>query len=434
MYQLELEKRGIPTVTIVTSDFIGLAEAIMRGSGTEGMSFVVVPHPIGGKSEEGVLAKVDAAFPEILRKATEWKPKRKLPTSEPPYPAERFKFSGNVEEVNKLFFERGYSLGLPLIPPTPESVKSMLKGTKHSPDEVLWAIPPRKGVLTVELVATHAVMAGCKPEYIPLLLAIVEAMKDPKFDWATQTVTTNPTFPLFIVNGPIVNELGIGYAEGAAGGWYHPNVSIGYFVNLIGGIVGGSKPPSPGKSTLGQPGNIVAMVIGENIYAVPSWEPLNVERGYSSETNTVTAIAVEGISNINIAAPRTAKGILDVVAIEMATIGRNNVVMWRGRPGEDAVLLLSPQNAEVIANEGWSKKDVKQYLFEHANIPYEKWWTNVREVYHKDPWYARFGPGDIVPILESPDDLIVAVAGGAGCHNQYLSGFLTDGVVTKPIG
>jgi len=404
----------------------------MKGGGVGDMAFVAVPHPVGGTSPEAVRSKADAAFPEILRAATQWKPAAKLPPSQAPYPAQRFKLKGTVEDVNRVFFEKGWSLGLPIVPPTPEAVSRMLKGTNRHGGEILWEVPPRGGALTVELLATHAVMAGCKPEYMPLLIAIVEGMKDPKFNWAGQTTTTNPTFPLIIVNGPIVKKLGIACGAGAAGGGYQANVSIGYFVNLIGDIVGGSKAPSPDKSTLGQPGNIVATVVGENTDALPSsWKSLNEERGYGAETSTVTLFPVEGQRNMNIAQPDTAKGILDVVAIEMETLGPNNTVLDRGK-GTDVALLVCPQHAATIARDGWDKNRIRQFLFDNARIPYEKWKLNLRAVHFGIPWYAKFGPGDLVPVVDSPENIIVVVAGGEGTHSQYFSGF-GPAAVTRPV-
>ena len=415
---------GKPTVTLATSDFIGLARSTMKGSGVGDMPFVVVPHPLGGISKEEVRAKAEAAFPGILKAATQWEATAKLPPPMLPYPAERFKFKGTVEDVNTLFFEKGWSLGLPLIPPTPERVASMLKGTSHKPDEILWKVPPRKGALTVELLATLGVMAGCKPEFMPLLIAIVEAMKETVFDWAGQTTTTNPTYPLIIVNGPIVRELGIASGQGAAAGGYHPNVSIGYFVNLLGDIVGGSKAPEPDKSTLGQPGNIVATVIGENVSALPKgWKPLSEERGLGQDTSAVTLVSIEGSRNMNIAQPDKASWILDIIAVEMQTLGPNNTVLYRGKGETDVVLLLCPQHADVMGKEGWSKERVQGYLFEKARIPYDRWMLNVRTVYSKDPWYTKFKSGDPVPVVDSPKNILVGVSGGAGTHSVYFSGF-----------
>jgi hypothetical protein len=268
---------------------------------------------------------------------------------------------------------------------------------------------------------------------MPLLIALVEAMREPVFEWAAQAVTTNPVFPLVIVNGPIVKDLGIACGQGAAGGGYHPNVSIGYFINLIGDIVGGSKSPSPDKTTLGQAGNIIATVVGENADFLPHrWEPLNIERGFSRETSTVTIAGVEGMRNMNIAQPDTAKGILDIVAIEMETVGTNNAVLYRGSGTGDVVLLLCPQHAAIISKEGWSKKQVRQYLFDNARIPYERWKLNLRAHHLKDPWYTSFVNGDMIPVVDGPNNIIIAVVGGVGTHSQYLSGFSRPSV-TRPI-
>jgi len=420
-------------VTIVTSDFLGLAQATIKGYGVGDMPFVSTPHPVGGISKEEVRAKADAAFPEILKAATQWTPKGKIPPMQKPYPAGRLKFKGTIEDVNRLFGEKGWSLGLPFIPPTPERVAKMLQGTTRKPDEVLWEVPPRKGSLTVELLATHAVMAGCKPEYMPLLIALIEAMKETDFDWAGQTTTTNPTYPLIIVNGPIVKELGIAYGQGAAGAGFLPNVSIGYFVNLIGDIVGGSKAPDPDKTTLGQPGNIVATVVGENVAALPkNWLPFSVEKGFSPETSTVTVVSIETPRNMNIAQPDTAAGVLNVMATEMETLGPNNTVLYRGAGAADVVLMLCPQHAAVIGKEGWSKEKVKEFLFEKARIPYERWMMNVRSVYAKDPWYTKFRPGDLVPVVDGAKNILVFVSGGAGAHSMYYSGFGRP-AVTKEI-
>jgi hypothetical protein len=157
-----------------------------------------------------------------------------------------------------------------------------------------------------------------------------------------------------------------------------------------------------------------------------------MEKGFSRETSTVTIEGVEGMRNMNIAQPDTARGILDVVAIEMETIGANNAVLSRGSGKGDVVLLLCPQHATIISREGWSKEQVRQYLFDNARIPYERWKLNLRAFHFKDPWYTRFMNGDMVPVVDGPDNIIIAVAGGVGTHSQYLSG-LGRPSVTKPI-
>ncbi len=124
----------------------------------------------------------------------------------PAYPAERVSVKGGAEELNKLFFAKGWSLGLPVVPPTPDRVKEMLTGTSLKPDYVIGKVPPRMGALTVELAAAHAVMAGCKPAYMPVLIAALRAMLDPRANWRGATTTTGTTSLLVIVNGPIVQR------------------------------------------------------------------------------------------------------------------------------------------------------------------------------------------------------------------------------------
>ena len=187
---------GVPTVTIVTDQFVTLARGTQKSQGLTDMCFVTVPHPIGMLPKEQVDAKVDAAFGDIVKAATQWQPvKEKEAAQESPYPAKTFKFTGTYADVNKLFAKRKWSLSLPIIPPTVDRVREMLKGTKHAPSEVLWVVPPRQGMLTVELVAVLGVMAGAQPEHMPLLLATIDAMKAPEAAWRGTSPPPRPRAP-----------------------------------------------------------------------------------------------------------------------------------------------------------------------------------------------------------------------------------------------
>ena len=234
---------GVPTVTIVTDQFVTLARGTQKSQGLTDMCFVTVPHPIGMLPKEQVDAKVDAAFGDIVKAATQWQPvKEKEAAQESPYPAKTFKFTGTYADVNKLFAKRKWSLSLPIIPPTVDRVREMLKGTKHAPSEVLWVVPPRQGMLTVELVAVLGVMAGAQPEHMPLLLATIDAMKAPEAAWRGTSTTTAPTSPLIVISGPIVEKLKLNAGTGTAGGENPVTNALGYFVNLVGDVVGGSVP------------------------------------------------------------------------------------------------------------------------------------------------------------------------------------------------
>ena len=420
MNQIDLEKLGIPTVTIVTGPFIGDAKASALGVGMPDMALVVVPHPMGGISLGAVHEKAEVAFPEILKAATQWKPGiTELPRLKSPYPAEKFRLTGSYFEVNRLFFEKGWSNGLPIVPPTSELVEAMLKGTSHLPDEVLWEVPPRCGILTIELVAVHAVMAGCKPEYMPVLLAALDGLRSDKMSWRSAATTTHPSSPLIIVNGPIRKELDIAYGTGAAGGWYHPNVSIGYALNLICDIVGGAKPPNVDKTTLGYPGNIIATVIGENEDANP-WEPYHVEKGYRKTDNILT-VTVGGPSvNWQDHASPNIEQVMRIAADTVNYPGQDGSCYrtpdmgWGG----DVFLILGEEFASLLKMEGWTKDAIRKFIFENGRHSIGQLQADCVKIAEK-----RLGrkvtPDTLVPACDNPEQIQIIVSGGMGKHSQY---------------
>ncbi len=204
-----MEKLGIPSVTVATEPFLTLAKAVAAAEGVSNACFVTLPRPLGMVPEAQVMKKAEDAFPEVLRMLTDWQPSAGVTEGKAAYPAEKFEFTGTTEEVNRLFFSRGWSLGLPIIPPTSKQVSEMLTGTKRKPDEVLGQIPPKMGTLTVELAAVHAAMAGCRPQYMPILIAALEAFLAPEVNWRGSLSTTGTTQFLIMVNGPIIKETGI---------------------------------------------------------------------------------------------------------------------------------------------------------------------------------------------------------------------------------
>ena len=264
------------------------------------MCFVTVPHPLGMISKEEVNAKVDAAFDDIVKAATAWTPaKEKQDAQVKPYPAKRFKFSGTYADVNDMFQKRKWSLSLPIVPPTVDKVAAMLKGTKRDPAEVLWVVPPRQGMLTVELVAALGVMAGAKPEHMPLLIATVEAMAEPDAAWRGPTTTTAATVPVFFISGPIIEKLKLNPGTGTAGGENPVTNALGYFVNLVGDVVGGSVPPNFDKSTHGSSADLVAMVFTENAKENPWKTTYAEEAGFKPSDSIVTHFSAY-LGNANI--------------------------------------------------------------------------------------------------------------------------------------
>jgi hypothetical protein len=429
--QSKLEKERIPTLTIATTAFSELATATTAVTGVPGMSFVIVEHPMGGISREQIRAKADAAFPEILKMSAEWRPQpTKFSSPKPLYPAEKFNFTGAIEDVNNFAFEKGWSLGLPIIPPTPKRVEAMLRGTDRSPNEVIWIVPPRNGALTLELLAVHAVMAGCKPEYMPLLITIMEAFAEESYDWIGAATTTGSEAPMVMVNGPIVKKLGIGYDSGCLAGGNHANVSMGYAINLIGFVVGGSVPSSRiDRSVLGSRANIVAYFFGENEDANP-WEPYHVEKGFKPRDNVVTVMSGDFITLQELHCKTGTE-----VAMTIASYLGGGARCFGGGAfaGADAsktyILVLSPERAAILARDGWTKDAIRKYIVEHAKTQYGATSAKWRAI---PDGFGPLTPETLVPVFGKPEEIQIVVAGGAGTHSSCVRGG-HGSIVTKPV-
>jgi len=205
--------------------------------------------------------------------------------------AERFEIPDDIWAAQAFFEEKGWGDGLPIIPPTEERVAQMLAAAKRKPDEVIGAVPPRWAQATVEKIAINGVMAGCKPEYMPVLIAAVEAITDPKLNLYALQATTGGPAVMIIINGPIRKKLDINGGANALGEGWRANATIGRFVQLVKRNIGGSYPGTTCKATLGWPGKY-SICVGENEEGSP-WEPLHVERGFKAEQSTVTAISAD---------------------------------------------------------------------------------------------------------------------------------------------
>ena len=233
----------------------------------------------------------------------------------------------------------------------------MLAGTSRKPDEVLGAVPPRMGVLTVELAAVHAAMAGCRPEYLPLLIAALEAFMAPETNWQGALTTTGTTQFVIVVNGPVVQEIGLACEQGAAGKGHHANAAIGYALNLITFAVGGSRPPSIDRSTLASPSDYVCWVFGENEKALPNgWPPLHVDRGFRKEDSVVTVMAsyppIECIDHWSISAEEHLRWWSHVVSPMTNIGGPCHVLLLEQKP----IIAVGPEHAALMADRGMDER------------------------------------------------------------------------------
>jgi len=280
---------------------------------------------------------------------------------------------------------------------------------------VVGVLPPRQGEATVEKLAVNAVMAGCRPEYFPVILAAIEALADPLFNLDSVQATTHPVAPLLVVNGPIAREIGLNAGYNAFGQGTRANVAIGRAVRLVLMNVGGGLPGAGDRATQGSPAKI-AYCVAENEAESP-WEPLHVEAGLAPDVSAVTVFGCEGPHNIQDHYSNTGLGVLRTVAGAMGQAGSNNL-LGRGWP----LLSLGPEHAATIARDGYSKRQVKEVLFEHARFPLGRLGAEYRR-YQVERQHVADADDTMVPIVRTAEDISVIVVGGAGKHSAWQPTF-----------
>lgn len=337
------------------------------------------------------------------------------------------KFPNATVEAIQYLYEQGWTDGLPVIPPTEEAVDWMLTGTDRVRSEVIAYMAPANGEATVESIAVNAVMAGCESEMLPVVIAAIQAVTDPPINLAGRQTTTSPGAPLVIVNGPIGRELKVNGGFNAFGQGWQANATIGRALRLCCRNIGGGIPGHTDRSTMGHPGKYT-YCIAENEDESP-WEPLHVERGLPKDSSAVTLLWGEAPHNINDQKSTTAEGILSNVASTMSTLGCNLLY----RPGE-ALIVLCPEHAATIVRCGWSKDDVKHFLFDHARQPLSKAkYGGFFGVGELPKWIDLRNDDTTLPIVKTPQSMLVAVAGGPGRHSMAMMTPGATASVTKPI-
>ena len=325
--------------------------------------------------------------------------------------AESAQVEDSYEAVERLLRERGMTDGLPVVPPTPDRVAAMVAGARRPGSDSLGDFPPLNAPATVEKLAINATLAGCAPEYMPVLLAAVEAFLDPLMNAHAIQTTTNPVSPMILVNGPLRQRLAINYGAGCFGPGSRANATIGRALRLAMLNIGGAAPGEVDKSPLGWPGKYTSCCIAEHEEESP-WEPYHVERGFDPGQSTVTVIPVNGIWPITDLSPDS-QAVLHHVTHGMATSGPCGG--QRAPDGFEAVLVMSPVIAQMVARHMPTKRALKQHLFERARVPLDFYPPYRREATLRilDENGIRI-EGDRIPICDSPDDFIVLVAGGMG--------------------
>ena len=271
-----------------------------------------------------------------------------------PLQARRVEVASQQDE-HELMYERGWSDGLPLAPPTEERVLKMLAATTRSPTEVIGIIPPDNVPGTIEKIAINAVMAGCKPEYFPVVLAVVEAACREEFCMHGVLATTYFAAPIVIVNGPIVDQIGMNWGHNVLGQGNRANSTIGRALQLVIRNIGGGRPGGVDRATLGQPGK-VGFCFAER-ERDSYWESLSVERGFRPDQSAVTLFAGGGVHPVGDQKSREPESLTRSLALTMRTVYHGKVY---GRT--DGLLVISPENMRVYREAGWSKARFRESL------------------------------------------------------------------------
>jgi len=328
-------------------------------------------------------------------------------------------------EAIEEYFRRGWTDGLPVVPPTEPSIRAMLEAAGLAPDAVIGEVPARRRRLTAEKVAINAVMAGCLPGYMPVLVAAVEALCDPAFSVHGPAASTSGMGLLTIVHGPIARELGINAGENLFGPGHRANATLGRALRLLllNGL--GAIPGKLDRSVFGHPGKYTYTIA--ELEEKSPWPPLHAERGLGRETSAVTVFACEAPHQVFNGTARTPEAVLGTVADVMAAGGRLAV------GGQEFCVLLGPLHAEVTAGAGWSKADARRFLAERA----VRTAADLKRIGRlPDP----VEPGDAERIhaaVERPEDILLLVAGGdAGSYSVVMPGWAGrehSQAVTRPV-
>ncbi len=389
---------------LANKGFVTDAHSAASSRGMPGIRVIgtSVPCETNEKSEieTGIAAAMEEIVGALTRPLTAEEKSPKLRYEQLP----RIAFTGSYEEMNRFFYSKGWTDGLPVSPPTEEAVAEMMTGTDLPADHVVVKLIPRLGKATVEKIAVNAVMAGALPTHMPVLIAAVKALMDPASRFDTFGVSTGSWAPFFVVNGPIRHAIHINSGSGALSPGDIANAAIGRAIGLIVKNIGGARKGVEDMGVLGNPGKY-SLVLGEDEEESP-WEPLSVERGFTAKDSTLTMFLPNTYIQ-TIPRDTNAKGLVETYASL--------------NPGSMSCLLIVPSHAKVLSSEGWTKKKIKEFILQNSSSPFPP---------------VQGGEGTpILPVTASIDDLMIVVAGGPGAWIGLLrsAGGWQNSFVTQKI-
>ncbi len=388
--------------------FVNDAESASRAKGMPGIRVISTKVPCESTQIDDIKAGIDGAWDEIVAALT--KPLTALeesPKAETPGKPERIIFKGNLEEVNRFYYRRGWTDGLPIIPPTEEAVKDMLQGTDLPADHLLGKLQSRLGKATIEKVAINAVMAGCLPTYLPVIIAgtINLLESEQGFNgFTTYGFSTGSWSPLWIINGPIRNQLNVNNSSGAFSPGNIANAAIGRAMGLIIKNIGGVRKGVEDMGVMGNPMKYT-MVIAENEEESP-WEPLHVENGFKKEDSVISVNYPQSFL-------QHYPGGSDGESIMKSVVDNITRAMRY-------TLVFNPQTSKNLARDGFTKEKIKKYIQEKKLI--KQITPKAQLGFNPDIQQPAPDSAGMVPLIKDPRIIRVICAGGPGAFCAHLMG------------
>jgi hypothetical protein len=440
------EEGGLPAVGVVSSGFEVMARSIASIFGDGDPRLAVYPGSMQTDSDETFRSKVqDVVLDQVYRALQRSKHGSAVEAVETePQPREII-FTGSLDAVQEHFLTKGWSDGLPIVPPTPGRVDRFLAATSEDPGTVLGTLPPELREITITNIAVNGVMAGCRPEYMPVLVAVARCLMDPRFRLEDLTSTFGLE-PLIVVSGPVVEALEFNAGTGAMRVGRQANTSVGRFLRLLLRNVGGLSIP-PGTSDAGAIGYSFNVVMAEDEPSTRAlgWDPFRVDNGFAYDSSTASVLLVT-----NHSAPIYTAG--DSAEEHLETIGRilaNAIGPWAYTAtvhgGFNPLLLLSPSVARALHEFGVDKQEIRSYLYENLRIRADvteryahqvgrtdfSFATSIHEPALRESWVASEDPARLVPMLIDPDWTSIVVGGNPG-RNQSR-GYVGNLVAGRPV-
>lgn len=436
---IETERAGIPTVVVTSTGFTTLARLTAKAGGVDGIRTAEYPGPLGIHPSSTIEEKVNGVLVErIVEGLTQASPEVKAAKAEK-WDPRRIVFSGTLREVNEFFAEQEWSDGLPVIPPTHDVIEEFLQHVHAPADRPIATLPSANLIATPWNIAANAVMSGCRPEHMPIVMAAIEALADERCSLAN-VGSSSGLLPFLVLNGPIVEKLGLQTRGGLVS--KSPNTAIGRAIGLIVRNIAGFRP---GKSYMGTFGYPLVFTVAENEAESP-WEPFHVGKGFARTESTVTIGVTTnwGSSPEASATPDTngADVALELMRREIVKKARIFDFPTVGAKAEHVMItvLMSPIIAGSLADAGYSKESIAQHLYENTRMPLRDfaWFTKhtypsavpVREKALTGLLPEEFlgAPEDMVRVLSGPDIVHIVVCGDPN-RNRLM---VLEGGHTRP--